>query len=233
MATIIALGGISEDPEKQRIIRSRIISSTPKERPRLIYIPADGGEDRELLPMFARVYGPLVSEIEPLFLLRNRPTSKQIEEQLARADIVFVGGGNTLRLMRMWRRFGLDEMLRKLAKRDVVLTGVSAGGICWFEWGHSDSRSFSGKPDWKYIRVAGLGLVPGTFCPHVLGENRMENFRALMAKTGGIGYGVNDGAALEVKDGKATILGDGGVFRVIGANGRTTVEELNGSFRLS
>ena len=65
-----------------------------------------------------------------------------------------------------------------------VDTNTVNGAISMFEYGHSDSRSFSGKPDWKYIRVKGLGLLPGTFCPHVLGENRLEKF-AKMMKQGG------------------------------------------------
>ena len=119
------------------------------------------------------------------------PTPGAVEALLARADIVLVSGGNTLFAVDRWRRFGLDEELRKAAQRGCVLTGGSAGAICWFDAGHSDSadpesyaeamlaggsaeastQGASGsdssdvKP-WEYIRCGGLGVLPGLCCPH-------------------------------------------------------------------
>ena len=148
---------------------------------------------------------------------------------IAEADLIFVGGGNTLRMMRMWRRFGVDRALIEASKHDKVLAGVSAGAICWFEYGRSDSRSFSGKPDWPYIRVRGLGLLPGTFCPHVLGEKRLDNFKAMIDRVGGVGYGVNDGTALLVQGRTACAIGDpDGVFKVI----RGQTQRIRGEFAL-
>jgi dipeptidase E len=118
------------------------------------------------------------------------PSPGAVEALLARADIVLVSGGNTLFAVDRWKRFGLDDELRKAAARGCVLTGGSAGAICWFDAGHSDSAdpesfadamlagasaaastqgaSASGgdaKP-WEYIRCAGLGVLPGLCCPH-------------------------------------------------------------------
>ena len=126
--------------------------------------------------------------VEALDVARMPPAPGAVEALLARADIVLVSGGNTLFAVDRWRRFGLDEELRKAAARGCVLTGGSAGAICWFDAGHSDSadpesyavpmlaggsaaastQGASGgdaKP-WEYIRCGGLGVLPGLCCPH-------------------------------------------------------------------
>jgi len=77
------------------------------------------------------------------------------------SDIVYVGGGNTLLMMRIWRRFGLDKVLKGAYEAGIVLAGISAGSICWFDSGHSDSMSFYNPRNWKYINVKGLGLMRG------------------------------------------------------------------------
>ena len=129
--------------------------------------------------------------VEALDVARMPPTPGAVEALLARADIVLVSGGNTLFAVDRWKRFGLDEELRKAAQRGCVLTGGSAGAICWFDAGHSDSAdpdsyadamlagasaaastqgasgaSGSDAKPWEYIRCGGLGVLPGLCCPH-------------------------------------------------------------------
>ena len=126
--------------------------------------------------------------VEALDVARMPPSPGAVEALLARADIVLVSGGNTLFAVDRWKRFGLDEELRKAAQRGCVLTGGSAGAICWFDAGHSDSAdpesyadamlagasaeastygaSGSDAKPWEYIRCGGLGVLPGLCCPH-------------------------------------------------------------------
>ena len=126
--------------------------------------------------------------VEALDVARMPPTPGAVEALLARADIVLVSGGNTLFAVDRWKRFGLDEELRKAAARGCVLTGGSAGAICWFDAGHSDSADPDSYADamlaggsaaastqgasggdaksWEYIRCGGLGVLPGLCCPH-------------------------------------------------------------------
>ena len=107
------------------------------------------------------------------------------------ASIVLVSGGNTLFAVQRWRRLGIDAMLHRAASRGCVLAGGSAGAICWFDGGHSDSMdptsyraatlasvlvespsaalasaTTNTAASWKYIRVSGLGFLPGFMCPH-------------------------------------------------------------------
>jgi len=231
MATIIAMGGGARTVKGQLAMRKAIIAETRKKHPKVLYIPPDGGEELDWWPIFERRMIEQGCEVQPLFLLRERNSRKEVDRLIADADLIFVGGGNTLRMMKMWRRFGVDTALLDTAKtKSKVLAGVSAGAICWFEYGHSDSRSFSGKDEWPYIRVRGLGLVPGTFCPHVLGENRLHSFSEMMAKFGGVGYGADDGTALVIKYGAVCVMGDPKrVFRVT----REGAERVSAEFRLS
>jgi dipeptidase E len=101
-----------------------------------------------------------------LFLINERPPFEHIKRKILGADIVYVGGGNTLQMMRIWRRLGVDKLLRSAWENGTVLCGISAGAICWFGSGHSDSMSFYNPKKWDYIKVRGLGLVDGIFCPH-------------------------------------------------------------------
>jgi len=169
------------------------------------------------------------------------PTS--MEETISQADIIIVSGGNTLYAVDQWKRLGLDDMLRRAVDRGAVLTGGSAGAICWFDGGHSDSMdpdSFratnlaggreEGKdeasaapqtPDdaagWEYIRVNGLGVLPGLVCPHYdrvqsNGVLRAADFDGMMRRhPGEVGIGVDHWAALEV---------EGDRFRVVSLEGK-------------
>ena len=74
------------------------------------------------------------------------------------ADIVYIGGGNTLAMMKRWRELGIDKLLKIAYKRDIVLSGLSAGSICWFKQGLSDSRRFR-NPKADLIKVTGIGLI--------------------------------------------------------------------------
>ena len=76
----------------------------------------------------------------------EQPPAREIVRKIMSSDIVYVGGGNTLLMMRIWRRFGLDKVLKGAYEAGIVLAGISAGSICWFDSGHSDSMSFYNPP---------------------------------------------------------------------------------------
>jgi dipeptidase E len=116
----------------------------------------------------------------------------------------YVGGGNTLNMMRVWRRLGVDQILKAAYRKGTVLAGISAGAICWFDSGHSDSMSSHDPQHWKYINVRGLGLISGINCPHynsmTRGVPRRRDFREMIRKTGGIGIAIENNFAIEFID---------------------------------
>jgi dipeptidase E len=148
----------------------------------------------------------LKCKTDVLFLIKERPSKEQIRRKILWADIIYVGGGNTLLMMRLWRRLGVDKLLISAYENGTVLSGISAGSICWFDSGHSDSMSFYNPQKWQYVNVKGLGLVSGIHCPHynsmTLGVPRRKHFRDMIRKTGGVGIAIENNCAIEFIDGR-------------------------------
>ncbi len=115
-----------------------------------------------------------------------------LRELVLAQDVVVVGGGNTANMLAVWRVHGFDVLLREAWERGIVLTGSSAGMICWFEAGVTDSfgPQLAGMRD-------GLGLLPGSACPHYDGEElRRPVYRELVADGFPAGYAADDGVGL-------------------------------------
>lgn len=202
MGKIVAIGGGEIRDEETRAIDERLIELTGRARPNVLFIGTAGGDDPDFYQSFQSYFSKsLGCQTDVLPLLTKRPTTASIAHKIESADLIYVGGGNTLRMMKLWRRLGVDKLLEAAHQRGTVLSGISAGAICWFSAGLSDSRSFSGKDDWPYIRVRGLGLVNAIFCPHVDGEKRLSPFVDFMGKYGHMGLGCDNNCALEIIDG--------------------------------
>ena len=182
---IVAIGGGDLRKKETLRIDEFIVGLTGKRRPNALLIPT-ATEDAPRYPeAFDLIYGGVLGcKTDHLLLYRRPADRKGARKKILGADLIYVGGGNTLRMMRFWRRLGIDRLLRRAGRAGTVLCGISAGAICWHEWGHSDSRGFSGKPDWPYIRVKGLGHVPGLFCPHLNGEARGDSLAEMVMKHG-------------------------------------------------
>ena len=151
--------------------------------------------------------------ITPLDVARRTPAGHEAEEALGRADVILASGGNTLYAMDRWAASGVDERLRRAAGQGVVICGGSAGAICWFDGGHSDSMDPTsylhpvpegdpGATSWRYLRVDGLGLLPGLVCPHFdrtqgNGVLRARDFEQMMLRhSGEVGLGLDNWAGL-------------------------------------
>jgi dipeptidase E len=113
---------------------------------------------------------------------------------MAHQDVIYVGGGDTANMLVLWRRHGLDFLLRRAWSHGTVLAGVSAGMLCWFNGGVTDS--FGGLEPLN----DGLGLIDATACPHYDGEpERRPTYHQLIADGMQAGYGADDGAALHFR----------------------------------
>jgi dipeptidase E len=147
--------------------------------------------------------------------------------------LIYVGGGNTLKMINRWKLLGIDKMLRQAYKKGIVLSGLSAGGICWFESGHSDSRSFKGTKVWKYIKVSGIGLIKGIHCPHfdgaTKGKKRKTSFKQFMKKYSDMGIALDEHCAIEFVDGKYRVLScrrKVGAYKVFKQKGKVKIEDI-------
>ena len=194
---IVAIGGGKLRNNETFKIDSEIVRLTGKRRPNALFIPTASGDDEEYCGAFDKVYGDRLNcHTDHLLLLRSPEQRRQARKMILNADLIYVGGGNTLRMMKLWRRLGIDRHLRSAGHNGTVLCGLSAGAICWHRWGHSDSRSFAGKQAWSYIRVTALGLVPGIYCPHLDGEKRHDSLVEMVKRVGGFAIASDNHSAV-------------------------------------
>lgn len=196
---IVAMGGGELRDHETLLLDKRIVELSGKTKPRALFIPTASGDATGYFDTFRSVYGDLLGcEVDVLYLLQNQLSLEAVEASIVSADLIYVGGGNTLRMMTRWRKLGVDKLLRAAYERGTVLSGLSAGAICWFGGGHSDSKSFYDPNSWDYVRVRGLGLIDAIYCPHVDGEDRLPKFQKFIQKYSAVGIGCDDCCAVEV-----------------------------------
>ena len=201
MKKVVAIGGGEISKFETFKIDEEIVKLTDKAKPKALFVPTASGEPEAYCDNFDFVYGKMLGcETDILFLIKDDPDSSQIEKKISWADLIYVGGGNTKRMMEIWRSKGVDKMLIDAYQRGTVLSGLSAGAICWFKYGFSDSQRFENQENWHYTKVEGLGLFDAILCPHLNEENRRELFEKFMIDFKGVGIGLENGCAIEILD---------------------------------
>lgn len=237
---IVAIGGGDIRTRGTAAIDREIVRLSRKRHPRLLFIPTASSDSERYWKHVVRYFGGVLKcRTDVLYLIRERPSREQVREKILRADIIYVGGGNTLQMMRVWRRLRVDRLLKLAYQRGIVLSGISAGSICWFDAGHSDSMSFYQRHNWKYIKAKGLGLVSGILCPHynsrTRGVPRRKNFRE-MIRGGGIGIALENNCAIEFIDDKFRVLNSkkqARAYRVCRTQGQVVAERVRPARRLT
>jgi dipeptidase E len=189
--TIVPFGGLRPRPGVTHPIVTYLLDLAGKERARIATISTATGDAPEYVAAGFERFPAERAEVRPLRLF-NR-TVRDIEAFLCSQDIVWVGGGNTVSMLAVWRAHGVDRALRAAWEQGVIMTGGSAGSLCWFEGGTTDSfdlRELAPLSD-------GLGFLPGTHCPHYDGEEqRRPLYQRLIAEGFPAGYAIDDDAAL-------------------------------------
>ena len=214
---IIALGGhLFSDKREDAGLSRYILAQSRAERPLICFLPQAGGEDSFYVLRFYRHFQGFGAQPSDLSLFQ--PHTADIADFLLGQDVIYVGGGNTKSMLALWREWGVDRILRQAWKEGIVLAGVSAGAICWFEQGLTDSIPG------KLSALDCLGFLPGSCSPHYDGEaERRPRYRRLVAQ-GDIapGYGIEDGAGLHFRGGE--------LFRVVAARAKATAYRVERSF---
>lgn len=225
---IVAIGGGDVKPIDREIIRL-----TGKQHPKALFIPTASSDEFMYIAWFEKRYGQeLGCQTDVLCLLADQPNLSAIRSLIEEADIIYVGGGNTLKMMRLWRKLGVNKMLKKAYLRGVVMCGVSAGAICWFDYGHSDSMAYYNPKKWDYIRVKGLEFIKTLFCPHfdsaTEGIKRNKSYRDMIKKFGGSGIAADNNAAFCFIDDQFKILSvkGGGAYKITKNRGKLITEEI-------
>jgi len=192
---IMGAGGYTLEPESC-IIDEYLLRIIGKGVPKICLLPTACGDRQETIERFHQYfhsYGAITSHV-PLFSVEI----DDIESHLLQQDGIYITGGNTKSMLALWKDWGIDHILQKVYESGVIIFGISAGAMCFFEEGFSDFHAN------RYVPLKGFGLLEGSFCPHYIpGEERalafQEHIRTNKIKPG---IGLEDGVALYYENGK-------------------------------
>jgi peptidase E len=168
-----------------------VLSLTGKPRPKVCNIPTAQGDAANALVRFYTQVPADRTERTHLALFER--TVKDIRQFLLDQDVIFVGGGNTANMLAVWRVHGVDRVLREAWEAGIVLCGGSAGSLCWFECGTTDSFDLNQLQPLR----DGLGFLPGSHCPHYDSEEqRRPLYHRLIGEGFPAGFAIDDDAAI-------------------------------------
>ncbi|HET7037529.1 MAG TPA: peptidase E, partial [Thermomicrobiaceae bacterium] len=164
---IVAMGGGAMDP-KNHLLEDFVVSliASPRERPRVCFVPTASGDADSNIVRFYNAFPSDTYQPSHLTLFNRRVSD--LESFLHQQDVIYVGGGNTANMLAIWRIHGVDRILREALTAGVVLCGSSAGALCWFEDGVTDS--YGGHAQ----LTDGLGFLDGNFTPHWDSESERQ-----------------------------------------------------------
>lgn len=204
-------GGFSMEPENLKLDRY-LLSLSSKKRPKVCFIGTASGDAESYIERFYKSMKEL--DCEPTHLALYRGPEGSLRDFVLEQDIFYVGGGNTRNLLALWREWKLDVYLKEAYEKGAVLGGISAGSICWFEEGVTDS-----VPG-KLSSLKCLGLLTGSNCPHYDGEaDRRDSYHRLLKE------GMKDGVACD--DGVAALYVNEKLVEYISSRSSTFSYELS------
>jgi peptidase E len=183
-------GGFTMEPGNP-LLDDFVLSLTRAREPRILFLPTASGDTTGQINAFLDRFSDRLCVPEHLALFRLRDATRTLREIVLEQDVIYVGGGSMRNLLAIWHAHGLDQLLVEAWRRGVVLAGLSAGAMCWFEYGVSRS---SGPPE----PIAGLGLLEGSLSVHADGEpERLPVWLGLLSE-GAIpgGWALDDGVGL-------------------------------------
>lgn len=183
-------GGFTMEPDNPAL-DDYVLSLATSAMPRICLLPTASGDGEAQIRQFHATFGARACEPSHIALFRLGSRPIPLRETLLAQDVIYVGGGSMLGLLAVWRALGLDAILREAWQAGVVLAGLSAGAMCWFEWGITKSL---GHP----APAPGLGFLSGSMTVHMDGEPaRLPVYRAAIAD-GSLpaGYAADDGVGL-------------------------------------
>jgi dipeptidase E len=195
---VVAIGGGSL--EVCAPIHAEIVRLSGRARPRVLFLSAASGDNEAYEQEFEAAFRPLNCEVDVLRLVRGSADPSEVGGQMAKADVIYVGGGDLFALLSILRAQRVDRMLAEAASRGAVLAGTSAGANLWFRFGLTDSEKFRSPLQWTLQRVQGLGFIDALGCPHFHTQRREERLKDLVAEYGEMAIALDDGAALVVQE---------------------------------
>jgi peptidase E len=183
-------GGFTSEPHNPAL-DDFILSLARTREPRILFLPTASGDPNGQIAAFRSTFDERPCRPRHLSLFRLEHEPADLRTLILSQDVVFLGGGSLRNLLAIWREHGLDAILRAAWERGVLLAGLSAGAMCWFE--HGITRS-TGRPE----PAPALGLLPGSLSVHYDGDPVRRPAFLDAVERGAIagGYGADDGVGL-------------------------------------
>jgi peptidase E len=191
---ILAMGGggfTMHEQDRSDALDRLVLELTGTEVPRICFLPTASGDPRDQVTRFYERFGDWPCEPSVLSLFHLGRDRVDPVAHLLGQDALYVGGGSMRNMLAIWREHAIDDAIRTAWERGIVLAGLSAGAMCWFEGGVSMS---GGAPE----VVHGIGLLAGSLSVHLDGESEREPVFKRAVATGELppGFAADDGAAL-------------------------------------
>jgi dipeptidase E len=183
-------GGFAMEPANP-LLDDFVLGLAEAKAPRILFLPTASGDTTAQINAFQARFGDRTCIPEHLSLFRLGDARRPLAETVLSQDVIYVGGGSMRNLLAIWRAHGLDHLLAKAWRRGIVLAGLSAGAMCWFQGGVTCS---SGRPG----PIAGLGLLEGSLSVHADGEPERLPAWLASVRDGTLpgGWALDDGVGL-------------------------------------
>ncbi len=231
MKTIVAIGG-GELRERTTLKIDEYIASLAKKRAgerraNALFIPTASHDFMPYYNTFHKVYtGIFDIKTDVALSVFKEVDLERMRGKFEKADVVYVGGGDTVFMLEEWKKSGLLSLIQDAYERGVIIAGLSAGAICWFSDIYTDSTATLGVGD-KYAMFEGLGWIKGVISPHY--NARMLDFDKIVCYNYDRAYGLEDNSAIVIQEGEVvgSITSGGVAWHIERKDGELTKREIN------
>ena len=219
---IIAIGG-GEIKDKTTLQIDEKIAAFAKERAgdrraNALFIPTASHDFMPYYNSFHKVYtGIFDIKTDVALTVYREPDPERLKEKFLKADVIYVGGGDTVFMMEHWKKTGMLELIEEAYGRGVPIAGLSAGALCWFSDIYTDSLKTENGA--QYAMFKGLNWIKGIISPHY--GQRMLDFDKIVCYNYPCAYGIEDNAALLIEDGEivGSLTSGGKAYRIVNTDG--------------
>lgn len=224
MRKLVLIGGGYISDLTTLAIDRRVVEMTGVTSPRALFIPTASNDEEQYYVNFQHMYGNLLGcNTDVLMCIRQPLTLEAIEEKFLSSDLIYIGGGNYLRLMNVWKELGINELIIKALDAGIVMAGISAGAIYWFRTGLRSAEQGG------YTKDEGIGLIPAFHCPHYNQPTRSEAFQYQMKTQSDVGIALEDNVALAILGDSYHVISsqdDAKAYKMINRSGNLNIHEL-------
>jgi len=193
---IIAIGGGGFTHHTDESLDQFVLDQSKKINNKIGFLATASRDDEKKINSFYKRFGNIKSELSHFNLTLN---VDRFSEWILEKDIVYIGGGNTVFMLEIWRKYKLEQIFKSAYEKGTILSGVSAGAVCWFDWILSDSVGQGFNP------LRGINLISGSCTPHSSDVERINQFESdIKDNKLPDGIAIDDGVAVVFIDGKPT-----------------------------